>query len=64
MLVLSRKQHELIHIGQDIVFKVIRTWRNTVKLGIVAPSDLRIARDVISDDDQSALMPTPRPPVG
>ena len=44
MLVLTRKTSEQIRIGDDIVIKVIRTSRGSVKLGIDAPSDVRVMR--------------------
>ena len=44
MLVLTRKSDESIRIGEDIVVKVIRTGKGTVKLGIDAPADVRVLR--------------------
>lgn len=44
MLVLTRKQGERIHIGDGIVIKVIKSGRNSVKIGIEAPSDVRVMR--------------------
>lgn len=44
MLVLTRKPAEMIKIGDDIVIKVIKTARGTVKLGIEAPSGVRVIR--------------------
>jgi carbon storage regulator CsrA len=44
MLVLTRKQGERIHIGDGIVIKVIKSGKSTVKIGIEAPSDVRIMR--------------------
>lgn len=44
MLVLTRKKSEMIRIGNDIVVKVIRTGRGTVKLGIEAPTHVRVLR--------------------
>jgi len=44
MLILTRKRSQTIQIGDDILIKVIRTGRNTVKLGIEAPSDVRLLR--------------------
>ena len=44
MLVLSRKASERIHIGEDIVIKVIKSGRSTVKFGIEAPNDVRVMR--------------------
>ena len=44
MLVLTRKRAEKIQIGEDIVIKVIKTGRSTVKIGIEAPTGVRIMR--------------------
>ena len=44
MLVLTRKCDETIKIGNDIIIKVIHTGRGTVKLGIEAPSSVRVLR--------------------
>ena len=43
MLVLTRKQGQEIHIGQDITIKVIKTG-STVKIGIDAPKAVRVLR--------------------
>jgi len=44
MLVLTRKQAEMIRIGDSIVVKVISTGRGKVKIGIEAPNDVRVMR--------------------
>lgn len=44
MLVLTRKKDETVHIGTDIVIKVIATGRGKVKLGIEAPAEVRVLR--------------------
>ena len=44
MLVLTRKPAETIQIGEDIVIKVIKTSKGTVKIGIDAPEDIRVVR--------------------
>jgi carbon storage regulator len=44
MLVLTRKQAEMIRIGDSIVIKVISTGRGKVKIGIEAPNDIRVMR--------------------
>ena len=55
MLVLMRKPMEEIRIGKDIVVKVIRTGRNTVKLGIDAPAEIRVMRmELIERDAEEA----------
>ncbi len=44
MLVITRKQSELIKVGNDVVIKVIRTGRGSVKIGIDAPAHVRVLR--------------------
>ena len=44
MLVLTRNRFESIHIGNGVVIKIIDTGRKSVKIGITAPSDVRILR--------------------
>jgi carbon storage regulator len=44
MLVLTRKRSESVKIGDNIVIKVIQTGRGMVKLGIEAPSNVRVLR--------------------
>jgi carbon storage regulator len=44
MLVLTRKRSEMIQIGENIFVKVIQTGHSTVKIGIEAPSDVRVLR--------------------
>ena len=44
MLVLTRKRNEMIRIGDDVVVKVIKTGKGTVKIGIEAPANVRVLR--------------------
>lgn len=44
MLVLTRKRDEIIRIGSEIVIRVIRTGPTSVKIGVAAPSDVRVVR--------------------
>ena len=65
MLVISRKQHEFIQIGNDVVVKVIRTSRGSVKIGIDAPGGVSVLRGELSDDGRGEHLPvirTPLPP--
>jgi carbon storage regulator len=44
MLVLTRKENESITIGDNVEIKVIAVVGNHVKLGIVAPREVRVIR--------------------
>ncbi len=44
MLVLTRKSDEAIKLGDDITITVIEIKGNQVRLGIEAPSDIRVYR--------------------
>ncbi len=50
MLVLSRKPGEGIHIGDEIVIKVIETKGSTVRIGIDAPAEVPIVRSELLPD--------------
>ena len=55
MLVLTRKLQEKIHVGDDITITVVRIKGNTVRVGIEAPSQVRIVRgEVLQKDVQAA----------
>ncbi len=53
MLVLTRKKNETIHIGGNVVIKVIATGRGKVKIGIAAPTTIRVRRGELVPDDKS-----------
>jgi carbon storage regulator CsrA len=44
MLVLCRKQSEMIQIGTEILVRVIHAGREYVKIGIEAPRNVRVLR--------------------
>lgn len=50
MLILTRKSHERIFIGDDVVLVVLGIENNRVKLGIEAPSEVSILREEIVGD--------------
>ena len=54
MLVLTRKPAEIIRIGEDIVIKVIKTGKGTVKIGIEAPANVRVMRGELVEDETPA----------
>lgn len=47
MLILSRKSNEAIHIGNDIVIRVLAVNGGQVRIGIEAPAALAVHRDEI-----------------
>ena len=53
MLVLSRKEDESIIINDNIEIKIIGIKQEQVKIGIVAPKDVKIFRKEIYDEIQS-----------
>jgi carbon storage regulator len=44
MLVLSRKQGERLHIGDDITISVLEVQGRRIRIGIEAPSHVRVVR--------------------
>jgi len=65
MLVLTRKQGEVIHVGEGIAIKVIKTGKGTVKIGIEAPADVKVLRGELSkklDAEKSHDKPTGEEP--
>ena len=49
MLVLARKLHEVIYIGDNITLTIMEIDRNVVRVGIEAPKDVRIFRKELWD---------------
>ena len=47
MLVLSRKKNQSIHVGNDIVVKVVEIIGNTVRLAFDAPPHVAIHRSEV-----------------
>ena len=45
MLILSRKETECIHLGDDIVVTIVRINGDKVRIGVQAPSDVKILRN-------------------
>jgi carbon storage regulator len=55
MLVLSRRPETAIHIGRDIKVTVLAIRNRQVKLGIDAPSRVRVWRDELCRADPGLL---------
>lgn len=47
MLVLTRRTGELIHIGDNIILKIISVEDGRVKIGIDAPREIAVDREEI-----------------
>ncbi|MDA8058533.1 MAG: carbon storage regulator CsrA [Actinomycetota bacterium] len=63
MLVLSRRSHESIRIGDTIVITVLEVHGDHVRIGIDAPRDVEVHRQEVYESIQaanlSAASPTP-----
>ena len=54
MLILTRKRDDSIKIGENIVIRVMRTARGSVKIGIEAPASVRIVRGELNEFSELA----------
>jgi carbon storage regulator len=52
MLVLSRKQHDAILIGDDIKITIVRIDRTQVRIGIEAPPHVNVLREELQLDPE------------
>lgn len=67
MLVLSRKQNQRIRVGDSVVVTVVRVSGDKVRIGIEAPTNMRVLREEIQADalgevvvEPAADLPIPR----
>jgi len=63
MLVLARKSSEAIHIGDNILIKVLYIRNGVVRIGIDAPQSVRVFRGELFHEVEaaSAVVPVPMP---
>jgi len=54
MLILTRKVGETIRIGDDVTVRVLEVRGGQVRLGLEAPSDVRILREEIYRPDTTS----------
>ncbi|RCS42163.1 carbon storage regulator [Bremerella cremea] len=50
MLVLTRKQQQQIQIGEGVTITILKVKGNTVRIGIDAPSDVKIVRSELEPE--------------
>jgi carbon storage regulator len=56
MLVLSRKYGQKFRIGDDIMITIVKVDRNSVRIGIEAPTDVDICRLELAKPDRRRLV--------
>jgi carbon storage regulator len=49
MLVLSRKYGQQFRIGDDVMITIVKVDRNSVRIGIEAPTDIAICRKELAE---------------
>lgn len=49
MLIISRKENEEFYVGDNVLIKVTGINKGQVKLGIVAPEDVKILRKELKE---------------
>ncbi len=61
MLVLTRRPHQSIHIGDDIVVTVLEVKGDQIRIGISAPRDVQVHREevlqALTQANRSAVLP-------
>lgn len=59
MLILTRKRNESIRIGDNILVRVMRTTKGSVKIGIEAPDSVRVIRGELSAENHADVHDEP-----
>lgn len=57
MLVLARKVGETVQLGDDVEIKVLSIRGNRIRLGIVAPADVKILRGELQPHSDETTKP-------
>jgi carbon storage regulator len=61
MLILSRRESERVHLGDDIVLTIVRVNGDKVRIGVEAPSHIKILRTELElKSNESALDTEPQ----
>ncbi len=54
MLILTRRTGEALHIGNDVVVRVLGVKGGQVRIGIEAPKDVNVVRDELKEKPSKA----------
>lgn len=63
MLILSRKESEQICLGDNIVLTIVRIANDKVRIGVVAPPEVKVLRTELEVDLEIKHPAKPKPPV-
>jgi carbon storage regulator len=62
VLVLTRRPHQSIHIGDDVIVTVLEVKGDQIRIGISAPRDVQVHREevlqALTNANRSAVLPT------
>jgi len=61
MLILSRRESESVHLGDDIILTIVRVSGEKVRIGIQAPAHIKVLRNELEIEDTKAPK-TPKAP--
>lgn len=61
MLILSRRESECIHLGEDIVLTIVALGNDKVRIGVQAPPGVRILRSELEVDSATLPLTIPIP---
>jgi carbon storage regulator len=54
MLILSRRESERVHLGDDIILTIVRVNGDKVRIGVEAPSHIKILRTELELDSKES----------
>ncbi|MEQ1825291.1 MAG: carbon storage regulator [Pirellula sp.] len=63
MLILSRRESERVHLGDDIVLTIVRVNGDKVRIGVEAPSHVKILRTELELDSKEQPPVTEQSPI-
>lgn len=55
VLVLTRKQGEVITVGDDLEIHIIKVYADRVRIGIIAPDNVAVHRKEVADQIEAQL---------